>query len=313
MSPAARLCATCHVGAADREVNHDLIAAGHPPLKFELAAYHDMLPKHWDARGERLRNADFELLLWGYGQLANAEATLSLLEARATRAAVANSNRADARELPKPPRAGDHPDFPHHAWPELAEYSCFSCHRDLVEPSWRRRSGAPGRLGMADWQTWYFSLPLDPTLQAFDLTATVDAELASLRELMQAGYHVDPQVAAMRAGEAKKRIAAALDHAAQAAASAEQSLLTDALRLKSARDGFGRNWDTAAQVYLSLFALYRNGQSGPMPVEIEKVRESLAFPDSYNSPLNFPPDTTTDRGKIEQQLNRLLQDLMSAG
>lgn len=42
----ARECAKCHVGAADRQVNHDLIAAGHPPLKFELAAYLDMLPKH---------------------------------------------------------------------------------------------------------------------------------------------------------------------------------------------------------------------------------------------------------------------------
>src|SRR5262249_35632430 len=35
----ARLCAGCHVGAPGMDVNHDLIAAGHPRLNFEFAAY----------------------------------------------------------------------------------------------------------------------------------------------------------------------------------------------------------------------------------------------------------------------------------
>src|SRR5262249_34488097 len=35
----ARKCAGCHVGSAEREVNHDLIAAGHPRLAFEMAGY----------------------------------------------------------------------------------------------------------------------------------------------------------------------------------------------------------------------------------------------------------------------------------
>jgi hypothetical protein len=41
----ARLCAGCHVGDGGsddlpaRDVNHDLIAAGHPRLNFELSAY----------------------------------------------------------------------------------------------------------------------------------------------------------------------------------------------------------------------------------------------------------------------------------
>ncbi|MBI2480853.1 MAG: hypothetical protein HYV60_20165, partial [Planctomycetia bacterium] len=43
----AETCAACHVGSPGREVNHDLIAAGHPALKFELTAYYAMLPKHW--------------------------------------------------------------------------------------------------------------------------------------------------------------------------------------------------------------------------------------------------------------------------
>lgn len=35
----ARLCASCHVGSAENDMNHDMLAAGHPPLRFELASY----------------------------------------------------------------------------------------------------------------------------------------------------------------------------------------------------------------------------------------------------------------------------------
>lgn len=38
----ARMCASCHVGDQDRDMNHDLIAAGHPPLRYELATYHEI-------------------------------------------------------------------------------------------------------------------------------------------------------------------------------------------------------------------------------------------------------------------------------
>src|SRR5205823_3686488 len=36
----AQLCARCHVGAAGMDVDHDLLAAGHPRLSFEFAAFH---------------------------------------------------------------------------------------------------------------------------------------------------------------------------------------------------------------------------------------------------------------------------------
>ena len=43
----AKICATCHVGGKDRDMNHDIIAAGHPALYFDMAVYHEALPKHW--------------------------------------------------------------------------------------------------------------------------------------------------------------------------------------------------------------------------------------------------------------------------
>src|SRR6476660_5000791 len=55
----ALVCAGCHVGApADekrgypvpRDMNHDMIAAGHPRLNFDFADYQRRLPPHWQEK-----------------------------------------------------------------------------------------------------------------------------------------------------------------------------------------------------------------------------------------------------------------------
>ena len=66
----AQTCARCHVGSPGRDVDHDLIAAGHPVLKFELAGYLSRMPKHWNGYGERRANDSFESRVWAAGQLA---------------------------------------------------------------------------------------------------------------------------------------------------------------------------------------------------------------------------------------------------
>ena len=42
----AELCITCHVGSGEADVNHDLIAAGHPRLTFEFASHLHRMPLH---------------------------------------------------------------------------------------------------------------------------------------------------------------------------------------------------------------------------------------------------------------------------
>ena len=102
----ARMCASCHVGDADRDMNHDMIAAGHPPLRYEFATYHRRLPKHWrDAAACDVSR--FEAQLWLAGQVAALDASLTLLESRAGKSRSVN------------------------VWPELAEYDCASCHHQL--------------------------------------------------------------------------------------------------------------------------------------------------------------------------------------
>ena len=71
------LCAGCHVGNKDKEVNHDLLAAGHPRLAFEYASFHNVLPRHWRDKATEAESferffpqtkpkygADFELRIW---------------------------------------------------------------------------------------------------------------------------------------------------------------------------------------------------------------------------------------------------------
>jgi hypothetical protein len=96
-------------------MNHDMIAAGHPPLRFDLASYERALPKHWNDARQRADVRDYELKLWLAGQIANYDNGLSLLASRLKRS---QSNAEEGR-----PSAA--------IWPEFAESNCSSCHHRL--------------------------------------------------------------------------------------------------------------------------------------------------------------------------------------
>ena len=84
-----QICADCHVGQPGpdgkpwRDVNHDLIAGGHPRLSFELSAFMATMPPHWNPR----RNPERfdELKSWLDGQFTSADAALRVLGARQVR------------------------------------------------------------------------------------------------------------------------------------------------------------------------------------------------------------------------------------
>ncbi|MCE9525405.1 MAG: hypothetical protein K8R36_05060 [Planctomycetales bacterium] len=133
----AEMCASCHVGDRERNVSHDMLAAGHPPLRFELAAYHRKLTSHgedgkqshWNDARERIGSKDFEVKLWEAGQVASAKAALTLLEGRAHRAALVETRNEDTQGS---------------TWPEFAEYDCFGCHHRLGPDNGNRKSPAAG-------------------------------------------------------------------------------------------------------------------------------------------------------------------------
>jgi len=114
-----RTCAQCHVGDGKRDMNHDMIAAGHPPLRFELASYEQELPRHWNDRRQRTLMRDYELKLWVAGQVASFDGGLALTESRLR------------RSVGVPALAGR----PIAPWPEFAEHHCSSCHHPLRSPT----------------------------------------------------------------------------------------------------------------------------------------------------------------------------------
>ncbi len=101
----AKICTTCHVGGKDRDMNHDIIAAGHPALYFDMAVYHEAYPKHW--RDAEQNGQHFRAQLWFAGQIAAADSELELIESRANKTLSVST------------------------WPELSNYQCNSCHMTL--------------------------------------------------------------------------------------------------------------------------------------------------------------------------------------
>jgi hypothetical protein len=141
----ALACAGCHVGAPAgnglpvRDMNHDMIAAGHPRLNFDFATYQAMLPKHWYERDRTKPGSttapDFEARAWLVGRFAHAEAACRLTADRA--------KRADP-------------------WPEFAEYSCVACHHTVANPDTPYPGPTGRKPGSLPWQPiWPVTGPLE--------------------------------------------------------------------------------------------------------------------------------------------------------
>jgi hypothetical protein len=270
----AKMCVECHVGAADRDVNHDLIAAGHPRLNFECGSFLAILPKHWDVRREKARHPDFEARVWALGQAASARQALLLL-----------AQRAEPKD--------DKP------WPEFAEYNCYACHHDLREPSWRQKRGYGQRVpGSFPWSTWYFSdmLPRALATQApketvRDLSSSLDA----IRKEMQTG-NPDRKKVVKQARAAAGQLGPWLNKLAEADRAQPGSLRAMLTSLMEGQEQLRADWDQAAQRYLAIAALYHGmGDLNPryrdarLKAAIRRMANDLAFPKGYDSPRDFQP------------------------
>ena len=141
------ICLSCHLGTADKFVDHEMIAAGHPDLVFDLEAFSAAMPRHWKAATESDPFAPVRAFT--VGQLVHLRGSLERL----------------ARRINGP------------SWPEYAEMDCFACHHALgrTEDSWRqtlgyddRRPGHPA-LNVARWVTARHVLAAHDAKSAADL------------------------------------------------------------------------------------------------------------------------------------------------
>lgn len=279
-STRAQTCAGCHVGApADplknlplRDVNHDLIAAGHPRLNWEFSAYAANTPKHWKTPTSEA--GDLDARLWKIGQVASLNAAADLLHDRAL--------RASANKAP---------------WPELSEYGCFSCHfglkpkTDLLHAT---RDPAVN-LGMPAWGSWH--VPMVKILAENGPGApppTVGESLSALRAEMNA-LNSDTAIVARKADAMKAILSEWLKTLPENRLSErEVRSLIAALNVKDAKSGQMKvvtGWDSAAQRYLALAALHASqgrmaaaGEDKKLRAELEAMLKDLKFLDGYDSP-----------------------------
>jgi hypothetical protein len=284
LSRRMELCTSCHVGSPDKDVNHDLIAAGHPRLLFEYSAYHHLLPRHWREPHEqtpRAADADWEARTYLVGQAGTAKAALDLLQARAAHAGEKT-----------------------HPWPEFSEYGCYACHHDLQgDDSWRRsRTYEEGlKPGSLPWGTW----PL-PAVDALaknraDLGLVPASTARPLVELM-ARLYPPPQAVAAEA----EKLRTTLGQWEAALADRTRPLLTAAQVRTLLRDliarGYIPDWESATQTYLGLTALYvglgdldPTARTAARRQAVLGLREPLRFPLRLDSPRDFRPAAFRDR------------------
>ncbi len=273
-----RVCVDCHVGNAARgmEVNHDLIAAGHPRLNFEFSAFLANYPKHWDERAEKEKVPDLEAKSWALGQVISAQAAVELTAFRA----------AEKNQRP---------------WPEFAEYDCFACHHDLVDPSWRQARGYLNRKpGSYPWGSWYLAeAPTLLQLPGESRPTDIVKDLTTLREAMSRSF---PDRKAV--GDAAQKVSGDLTALADRARSAHFNNV-DALRglaqqIETQAESSETTWDAAAQRYLALAAIYQaQADVGHTQLdqrqksELEALMRRLAFPRDnkvkFDSPRDFRP------------------------
>jgi hypothetical protein len=280
----ARVCAGCHVGGADREVNHDLLAAGHPRLNFEFGTYLANLPKHWQ---ENKANAvpDFEARVWAVGQVVSLRAALDLLAARAARTSAA-------------PDAAP--------WPEFAEYECSACHHNLRDEEWRRPARGKRGVSAYRWGGWYTALP--PLLAGQWPDKHTDQTVETLEDLIDLMNQAAPdrQEVAEKAG----RLAGELEPWAQSLATKDFS--ADALRrllqqlARDERGLAGKGWDPSAQIYLAAVALNQvrlatdpRPDKGAVERQLWNVYKQLRTDRDAASPGGF------DGERFRDQWNRL--------
>jgi len=124
-------CLECHLGTKNKFVDHEMIAAGHPDLYFELDSFSAVMPRHWKVPRESEPGKPVEdgawvgVREWSTGQAVQLRVAMERLTWRA------KGERFDKKDV----------------WPEYSELSCFACHHALgpAKDSWRQEHGYVGR------------------------------------------------------------------------------------------------------------------------------------------------------------------------
>jgi len=260
----AEKCLTCHLGTAEKFVDHEMIAAGHPDLTFELGVFTSAMPPHWKMPEQN--DPWRQVQAWGVGQAVQLRESLHRLARRASGP----------------------------VWPEYAELDCFACHHKLTAPedSWRQERGYPGRRsGNPPWNESRVVVFRDLVEEISPATAEqLNQEVTQLAGLMN------------QLNGNREQIAASANHAATLAEQLARQVesqnydqsLTLRLMRRVARDGgpiAAEDERCAEQATMTLDSLFRAYNQNVKPTNATELRsaidglyQQLQDPSGYSAP-----------------------------
>jgi hypothetical protein len=259
----AAVCAGCHVGAPARDgvpardCNHDIMAAGHPRLNFELSAFRANLPPHWNKEARKTNQVDtYKAKVWAVGQIGSARASLELLADRAGRAATS-------------------------PWPEFAEYSCYACHGDLGPKVGHlaKRASTGRHVGSLPYSTWY-SAELRAVAEAFPPGGDVLSAFRQLQREMSNAGPASQKLALATSNHLREWLT--LVNGATFSEAAVRKMLS-ALAAEGTTPQ-GLTWDEAEQLALAAATLSRACGKNGLRKTADDVLRDLEFPSGREGP-----------------------------
>ena len=258
-------CLTCHLGTSEKSVDHELIAAGHPDLTFELNLFSAVEPKHWK---EPEANAWRGVQTWAVGEAVQLREGMDRLARRA------QSN----------------------TWPEYSEHDCFACHHALTKPqeSWRLNTDGyydHRTVGVPAWNASRYSV-FHFALHELDANAEgqLNADITKLQALLGALSTNRDEIAAT--AQQASTIAAQL--ANQLNSKPYDSAYTLRVMRDIANDGDAislqgqRAAEQSAMALDSLFVAYKQNvkltNEHDLRSAIDQLFQQLDNPSAYNAP-----------------------------
>jgi Cytochrome c554 and c-prime len=265
-------CLTCHLGTADKYVDHEMIAAGHPDLVFDLEAFSAAMPRHWRVPADADPLAPVRS--FSVGQLVQVRSALDRLARRA----------------------------PGLVWPEYSELDCFACHHSLTRPedSWRQAQGYDNRrpgnppLNQARWATGR------RVLAVYDQQASTELDGVMAKIALEASrLRSDASRIASLVGDARAILDRGINRALTAAPDAALPARLFHAIAGDVEEIAPRGERAAEQTGMALETLYiaslrGNGESAAVRAAFDELFQQFQSPSSYD-----PQRFTTQIRKIE--------------
>lgn len=264
-------CLHCHVGTEEKSVDHQMIAAGHPDLTFELNLFSAVMPRHWkDADGSGSSGTSsgiwFGTKEWAVGQGMQLRDSLQRLARRARSS----------------------------TWPEYSELDCFACHHSLTaaKDSWRQEVGYAGRTpGVPAWNAARYVVFRYAAAETDAASASkLESEMSTLSGLMGQLNGDREQIAASadRAAELAHSLTGSLNGRSYDQAFTLQVLRKIAGDSRAISQQGQRAAGQAAMSLDSLFGVYqqhaKNLDAAEIKVAIGGLFQQLDDPSAYNAP-----------------------------